>query len=86
MKVYITKYALTGGIEELEIPNDEKDAFSEDGYLSFITREPWRSHFYNRTEWYPERRFAVVRAREMQANKLKSIDKQRKRIAALTFE
>lgn len=86
MKVYITKYALTAGIEELEIPDDEKDAFSEEGYLSFITREPWRQHFYSKKEWHLTKTKAIISAEEMRNAKIASIDKQRKRIAALTFE
>lgn len=79
---WITKYALTNGITKLELPVDASD----DGYLSYIQRQPHRHHFYNSKEWHRTQEKAVIRAKEMQAAKLKSIDKQRARIATLKFE
>jgi hypothetical protein len=83
VKIFVTKYALTTGIEELNLPNDYN---GDDGYFSYTEKDPWRDHFYSPKEWYTSRKAAVARAKEMQAAKLKSIDKQRKRIAALTFD
>ena len=37
-------------------------------------------------DWHRSHEAAIFRAKEMQAAKLKSIDKQRARIAALKFE
>jgi hypothetical protein len=74
---YITKYALTDGIEVKEV----EDCFdTADDMVS-----AGRLEIYHGKDWHRTMANAVKRAKEMQAAKLKSIDKQRARIAALTF-
>lgn len=85
MKVFITKYAMTKGILEMD-----GERCTSSGLPSMIEVAPKNSipqyYYVEGGDWHQSRESAVKRANEMQSAKLKSIDKQRKRIAALTFE
>jgi hypothetical protein len=74
---WITKFALTMGIleKQVELCNP-----------TMIKVPEGDGAYYHGIDWHRTREAAIARAKEMQAAKLKSIDKQRKRIAALKFE
>jgi hypothetical protein len=76
---YITKYALTSGIlaKDVELCHE----ISTD----MISVIEGRNECYHGKDWHRTEAAAIVHAEEMQAAKLKSIDKQRKRVAALKF-
>lgn len=81
MKVWITKYALTMGILE-------KDAERCKTQLDMIQVGTGinRQYFHGeRKDWHTSRESAIRRSEEMKTAKLRSIDKQRARIAALQF-
>ena len=81
MKVWITKYALTIGIEEIEVEQNER-------IPSLVTerREDWPRSFHGEgRDWHRTPEAAVERAEKMRKAKLASIDKQRKRVADLKF-
>ena len=82
MKVWITKYALTSGIFEASatICDDISPtmiAVEERGFL--------RQCFHGR-DWHRTKEAALARSEEMRIGKLKSLDKQAKRIAAMKIE
>lgn len=80
-KYFITKYALSSGIEEIDIPAHP----SEDGYLSHTQANPWRQHFYNSNEWHRSEADAVARAEEMRTKKISSLKKQIAKLEKMTF-
>ena len=77
-KAFITKYALTKGILEEEV----EDCFST--CATMVRGEDGRS-FYHRNDWHLRKEDAIFHAEKMREDKLKSIDKQRKRIEGLKF-
>lgn len=80
MKVWITKYALTVGLEEMDV-EDRGDGVVRE------CRESWARYFHHEgKEWHRTREGALARCEVMRTAKLKSIDKQRKQIEALRFE
>lgn len=86
VKVYITKYALTEGIYEVDGETCESSR-SPDMLQVKALGLGCDQYFHGEgKDWHLSKSTAIIRAKQMQAAKLVSIDKQRKRIAALTFE
>lgn len=89
MKVYVTKYALTKGILELEVESCEhtyqSGAVNGQGMVSY---KGWGMTVYFHGEdrdWHRTFEGAVKKANEMRTAKLKSLDKQHAKIANLEF-
>jgi hypothetical protein len=80
---YVTKYALTVGI--LEVQGEDPDDGNTPGLLSFLDGKGFRSYAYGRN-WHRTLEGAQARAYEMRNTKLASIAKQAKKIRLLTFE
>jgi hypothetical protein len=78
---WVTKYALTDGILKMQV----EDCFDTSPDMVKKINGPANTFFHG-NDWHRSHEEAIARAKEMQAAKLKSIDKQRARIAALTFE
>jgi len=80
MEIYSTKYALTSGItkHDAEITNDMAVVKNRNSLPMFFHGEG--------TEWHRTREQAVLRAEELRIKKLKSLDKQIKKISALNFD
>ena len=79
MRVFISKYALTQGIFEVEVDECE-------GVPGMVAdRSLFVSH-YRRPDWHLTREEAVDRARVMQATKLGALRRQMRKIEALMFE
>lgn len=80
IEVWVTKYALSEGIQRkrAEICSDISDDM-----ISVINGRP--NECYHREDWHRDEIAAVRKAKKMQAAKLASLDKQRARIAALSF-
>jgi hypothetical protein len=78
---WVTKYALTEGILKLQV----EDCFD---ISADMVKKVNGQHLmtYHAKEWHRTHQDAIDRAKQMQAAKLRSIDKQRKRIADLSFE
>lgn len=80
--VYITKYALTQGI--LEVQGEIVDSKGK----SFVT---WKhigtrfAQYAHGKDWHTDRAAAVKQAEAMVANKIQSVEKQLKRLKGLTF-
>lgn len=81
---WVTKYALTAGILEVQGENPEGN---DPKYLSFLDENGLngRSAVYGR-DWHRTLDGAQARAYEMRDAKLASIAGQAKRLRALTFE
>ncbi len=75
MKVWITKYALTTGIYEVEI-------HEENSSEQLLTTKGW----YLKGEFEVLKSVAIAKAYEMKIKKLQSLDKQMKKISALEFD
>ena len=82
MKVWITKYALTSGLFEAQAKL--RDDISPT-MISVEERGVHRQCFHG-NDWHRTKEAALARAEEMRIAKLKSLDKQAKRIAAMKFE
>ena len=79
-KVWISKYALTQGIYEMEI-----DHMSEDGRA--VYGKAWTEAYHGEgREWHRTKEDAVKRAEEMRIRKIKSLEKQIEKIKSLKFE
>lgn len=81
MKAFITKYALTEGIQEKE-GKLHRGIFSIPGSHSGL---PFTSYFHNR-EFFLEREEAVKRAEVMRTKKLASLKKQIAKLEGMKFE
>lgn len=77
---WVTKYALTEGILKMQV--ELCSDISDDMVVKI--NGATRQSFFGK-DWHRTHEAAIKRAEEMRSNKLKSIDKQRARIAALNF-
>jgi len=77
---WVTKYALTEGIMKMQV----QDCF--DTSPAMVEKINGGSQYYHGKDWHRTPEAAVARAKEMRAAKLKSIDKNRAKIAALDFD
>ncbi|EOG6122134.1 hypothetical protein ACLF4E_004345 [Cronobacter malonaticus] len=80
-KIYITKYALTSGIFTAEA-----DVDTEKRMASFRASESGFLQFYHGDDFHFNEEASLARAEEMRIKKLKSLDKQIKKISAIKFE
>lgn len=76
---WVTKYAMTEGILKMQV----EDCFDTSPIM--VRKVNGNGAFFFGNDWHRTPEAATARAKEMQAAKLKSIDKQRARIALLKF-
>lgn len=82
--VWITKYALTKGIYSLEV---EKSHITDSDLVSYRTDSSMGcTEYFHKKDYSHTKEEAVKIAEEMRIRKLKSLDKQIKKISALKFE
>ena len=79
MKVWITKYALTEGIFEREVEEENST-----GMVTVTDNSRHKQHFHGR-EWHRTLENAQAQAEKMRTAKLVSIEKQVKRLKELVF-
>lgn len=79
MKIYITKYALTGGIKEA----DAEDS-AVDGGATVRVHGTYPQYFYG-NDWHTCRELAKSRAEEMRIKKIASLNKQITKLERLKF-
>lgn len=80
MKAWITKYALTSGIIQIE------GEITENGLLYDIhTSFPTYYHGEG-NEWHRTKESAIAKAEEMRQKKIESLKKQIKKLETMTFE
>lgn len=77
MKVWITKYALTRGIQEVEAEHRGDDVVlpKGDGFWGVIAKP----------HWHESREAAVARAEEMRRKRIETLRKQIARLEKLMF-
>lgn len=70
MKVWITKYALTSDIKEMEAEQSED-------FPDMVTGKAWNGNYHGEgREWHRTYESAVARAEEMRLKKIESLKKQ----------
>lgn len=82
MKVFITKYALTVGIFQV-------DAEIHGGSSNMISCKrggAFSTEFFHGKDWHCTAEKAVERAEEMRAAKIKSLEKQITKLKGMTFK
>lgn len=82
MKVWITRYALTSGIYEVEATIYERNP----GMVSYRMPPGSFLQFAHGKDWHVMRETAVARAEEMKVAKIQSLEKQIKKVSKITFE
>lgn len=78
MKIYITKYALTSGIKEVEISPDKLSS-------DVVLVGDW-NNYCHKGEWHKSYAEALVRANEMRQAKIKSLKRSLSKLEAMKFE
>ena len=81
MKVWISKYALSDGVSEVDV--DAK--VTESGGLTFRSDTGYQV-YYSANDWHNSKEKAVTKAEEMRQRKLKSLYKQIKKLSEIKFE
>lgn len=82
MKVWITKYALTVGVIEKEVEQDDE---MPNMVKSIHIEDRWQPYFH-RPHWWPTEESAILRAEQMRNAKIKSLEKQIEKLKKLKFE
>ena len=88
MKVWITKYALTQGIEEIDSNQVKEFEMADTGYLCFRRngKYSFEIEIYSQKEWYRTKESAIKKAEEMRQNKIASLKKQIEKLERMGFE
>jgi len=79
MKIYITKYALTKGIQEYEVP-----VIDLNEYHVFIS-DAMRSQCFYKPDWHTDIEEALIQAELMRLKKISSLSKQIVKLRNLKF-
>lgn len=81
MKAYITKYALTKGVTPMEGEG------SEESPTMFVPKTEPGTYmvYFHKPDWHMTWAEAKARAEQMRFDKLASLEKQSRKIAALVF-
>jgi hypothetical protein len=74
-KIFVVKYALTQGIEEMRVEVNEASGYARKGLL-WLSQRDWRA----------TREEAVKAAEELRLKKIKSLEKQLKKLREMRFE
>ena len=82
MKVWITKYALTQGIFEIEA---EECGMGFPGMIQ--TKEEYPSYYHKEgKDWHRSKESAIKRAEEMRQKKISSLKKKLEKLEKMKFE
>jgi len=80
MKIYVTKYALTQGIYEVEAEDETGGIF-----VAFSGSNRSYTTYYHKGEYELTHAAAVTKANEMREKKIASLKKQIKKLEEMTF-
>lgn len=84
IKVWITKYALTYGIEEKEAERDMK--VSPD-MITIVNKDTMNEFYHGEgKEWHLTKESAIKKTEEMRDKKIKSLQKQLEKLQSMKFE
>ena len=86
MKVYITKYSLTSGIEEIDSENVYSLEVDEDGWLSVVRSQSRLCEVYKKSYYTTTKEEAIKQAEDMRKKKIENLKKQIKRLEKINFE
>ena len=88
MKVWITKYCLTMGIQEMEANVCSANGDMIEKVKDNESKEFQPTEFYHGKgrDWHDNKNSAIKRANEIKSKKIESIKKQLKRIENLKFD
>ena len=76
--VYVTKYALTKGIEYVEV---------SETFFPYVVKENIKCpRIFHIGDWFENKEDAIKKAEEMKNKKLQSLENQMKKISKLKFE
>lgn len=79
MKVWITKYALSDGIKELEVEQS-------DGFPDIVCGKSLNDYYHGEgKDWHRTYESATVRANEMRQKKIASLKKQIEKLEKMRF-
>lgn len=85
-KGFVTKWALTKGIIEMELRETEEYGVVSTEYFGFPVCITGEEENWNRTNWHRTRISAVVRAEMMRRKKIHSLETQIAKLKQLKFE
>lgn len=90
MKVFITKYALTEGIQEMEAEDCSKEVENHKDKMIMVkgnaSEDKWICDtYYHGNDWHTTREAAVAHAEEMRKKKIVSLQKSIKKLQAMKF-
>lgn len=86
IKIWNTKYCLSSGITEHKV--EPLACESDNGMILIDAEDRLGSDYYligEGKDWHKSKELAVIRAEEVKVKKLKSLQKQIKKIEALVF-
>ena len=86
MKVWITKYALTDGIEEIDSANVAIMEVEGTGYLTICRNAGNLPEAYNKKYYSLDKESAIHKAEEMRQKKITSLKKQIEKLERMRFE
>lgn len=84
MKVWITKYALTQGIQEDDARESDNDIIRVDQTIVNCCYQ--FPHYFHKGEWFKTKEEAIQKAEEMRLKKIKSLEKQLKKLTSMEFK
>ena len=86
MKVWITKYALTRGIEEITSDDVSRIFIEKNGDLVMYGKSGMFPVIYNTDNYYLDKQSAIQKAEEMRQKKIDSLKKQIEKLERMRFE
>lgn len=85
MKVWITKYALTDGIEEIDSASVAIMEVEDTGYLTICRNAGNLPKTYNKKYYSLDKESAIHKAEEMRQKKIASLKKQIEKLEQMKF-
>ena len=79
MRAYVTKHALTWGIQQFEVDHASDGVVSRKGDWGML-------NLYHKGEWHRTREDAVARAEQMRLKKIAYLQEQIAKLEALRFQ
>jgi len=82
-KVWITKYALTQGIFEVEV---EFPPYNEDKNYVKVVKNQGEGYYGEGKDWHRDKESAIKRAEEMKMRKITNVEKQLEKLKEMKFD
>jgi len=85
-KVWITKYALTQGIFEVEVEFPSYADVDNDKNYVKVVKNQGEGYFGEGKDWHRTKESAIKRAEKMKMNKIANVEKQLEKLKKMKFE